>query len=295
MSSLALQLQAEGDFPLAFCEQAVAASDGTMDGALAWVMDNMDKCDWGDNGDLFGDEEADQETTTVSLSFARPDSEEDLELRFYSSVDAGGFGELGDGGLEDYANLWSKRGDRGSSGLTIWAASVILGRWALAQPPEMLAGKRGLELGSGLGVAGIVVATRCEGMVLSDSVPEVVQKLRENVELNHMQARCDVERIDWSEGTGDQLYDLILASDVMYEPEAMPSLAAFVAQALSPKGLFIAISADTRAGLSVFQAEIAKSEAVMRAEVQPVPQEHLMDRGGSGDTFVLLTVRRAAA
>ena len=132
-------------------------------------------------------------------------------------------------------------------------------------------------------------------MVLSDSVPEVVQKLRENVELNHMQARCDVERLDWSEGTRGQLYDLILASDVMYEPEAMPSLAVFVAQALSPKGLFIAISADTRAGLSVFQAEIAKNEAVMRAEVQPVPSEHLMDGGGSGDTFVLLTVRRAAA
>jgi len=38
---LAEQLQVDGGFPLEFCEQAVKKSDGTMDGALAWVMDNM--------------------------------------------------------------------------------------------------------------------------------------------------------------------------------------------------------------------------------------------------------------
>ena len=55
-------------------------------------------------------------------------------------MDAGSFGELGDGGLEDYADLWSKRGDRGASGHTIWAASLVFSRWALAQPEEIFRG-----------------------------------------------------------------------------------------------------------------------------------------------------------
>jgi len=242
---------------------------------------------------LFGEEEQGvQEPTTVSLTFARGGSK-DLELKFYSSVDAGGFGELGDGGLDEYTNLWSKRGDRGASGLTIWAASVIFGRWALAQPAATFEGKRGLELGSGLGVAGIVVSSLCREIVLSDNVTDVLAKLQANVELNQREATCTVERVDWSEGAAGQKYDFILAADVMYEAEAMPSLAGFVAESLAPGGFFVAISADTRAGLSAFQAEMAaaKGGERLRVETQCVPPEHLMAWEGGGDTFVILTVQ----
>jgi len=76
---LAEALQRDGGFPIEFCVRAVDSSDGTMDGALAWVMEHMvsrpkklilqhvlwitshltaavncsqDECDWGEEGEV---------------------------------------------------------------------------------------------------------------------------------------------------------------------------------------------------------------------------------------------------
>jgi predicted nicotinamide N-methyase len=99
---------------------------------------------------------------------------------------------------------------------SLWPSAVALARdlsW------RRLRGARTLELGCGLGVPGIAAARAGGRVTASDWSPEAVAATRENAELNGVSLEalvCSwadpgplVERGPW---------DLLLASDVLYEP-----------------------------------------------------------------------------
>ncbi|XP_063228539.1 protein-lysine N-methyltransferase EEF2KMT isoform X2 [Bacillus rossius redtenbacheri] len=73
----------------------------------------------------------------------------------------------------------------GTTGLCAWQASQALSEWCLAHP-AVLAGRRVLELGSGVGLTGLVACLRCRpaSYVFSDAHPAVLRLLRENVARN---------------------------------------------------------------------------------------------------------------
>ena len=125
-------------------------------------------------------------------------------------------------------------------GCQLWAASVVLIQFLCAQP-ETVRGRRVLELGSGSGLTGLVtrVLLGAAKVVLSDSNPHVLKLLRHNCELNceanPRMARnsLQVASLDWASKTearellhahaadarGDG-FDVILASDTVYEPSS---------------------------------------------------------------------------
>merc|ERR1712224_493165 len=124
------------------------------------------------------------------------------------------------------------------SGATIWAASVIFGDWALRVEPELFRGKRVLELGSGVGVAGAAICSLVSQLTLSDYDTEVVQCLHTTVDLNMLQ-NTQVELVDWCTPLPDEIpfqeqYDVIVGWDVLYEPEAMSGLIKFLIKQLRP-------------------------------------------------------------
>ncbi len=125
-------------------------------------------------------------------------------------------------------------------GCQLWAASVVLIQFLCARP-ETVRGRRVLELGSGSGLTGLVarVLLGASKVVLSDSNPHVLKLLRHNCELNceanPRMARnsLQVASLDWAskseardllhahaaDARGDG-FDVILASDTVYEPSS---------------------------------------------------------------------------
>jgi len=85
---------------------------------------------------------------------------------------------------------------------------------------EGLAGRRVLELGSGVGAVGVGAARLAASVTLSD-VPDVVPLLVANVRLNGS-PNVDAVALDWFEPLPPALLadppDVLLASDVVYDP-----------------------------------------------------------------------------
>ncbi|RCN40378.1 hypothetical protein ANCCAN_13669 [Ancylostoma caninum] len=83
-----------------------------------------------------------------------------------------------------------------------------------------------LELGSGTGVVGLALGKLGARRVILTDYPkeEILTLLRENVEKNHLESKCEVRGLDWQSAEGiaavvDSLVELdfLIASDVFYD------------------------------------------------------------------------------
>jgi predicted nicotinamide N-methyase len=116
-------------------------------------------------------------------------------------------------------------------GLKSWPASFILADFLAENHSEFLAGKRILELGSGCGLVGSMIAkffNDIESLIVSDFEEIVISNLEYNVKLNanpRNQSKIKVMEIDWFKSLENPQYlsyleiDVIIASDVIYSPD----------------------------------------------------------------------------
>jgi predicted nicotinamide N-methyase len=114
-------------------------------------------------------------------------------------------------------------------GLIPWTAGFVLAEFVVSNS-ELFSEKVCLELGSGVGLTGIVAlkTTRLRHIILSDSDDKVLQNLTENLIINGIDpsasSRVSVCRLDWSEchtrNFSLLLYPhIVLAADVIYDPD----------------------------------------------------------------------------
>ncbi|CAL5014548.1 unnamed protein product [Urochloa decumbens] len=119
------------------------------------------------------------------------------------------------------------------TGSWLWDSALVLASHLAASPSALhhLRGATALELGAGgTGLPGIAAvaclgAARC---VLTD-VAALLPGLRGNADANglHAAAQADVRELRWGDRLEDQLeVDVVLMSDVFYDPEDMPAMAA---------------------------------------------------------------------
>ncbi|XP_028310289.1 protein-lysine N-methyltransferase EEF2KMT-like isoform X1 [Gouania willdenowi] len=115
----------------------------------------------------------------------------------------------------------------GTTGLVTWEASQYLSEWAL-EHTQMFRGRSVLELGSGVGLVGVVICRCCSPstFVFSDCHDSVLDKLRRNVELNGLtEPAVRVQPLDWTTVTEAQLKeaepDVVIAADVVYDPDVV--------------------------------------------------------------------------
>lgn len=106
----------------------------------------------------------------------------------------------------------------------VWGSSLLLAEYMSSYS---LSGQRVLELGCGLALPGLVLHARIADVVVSDWHPECESFLRENLRLNGL-GPLRFEDIDWT-GTNSQLgtFDVIIGSDIIYEPEHPTQLIEF--------------------------------------------------------------------
>ncbi|XP_068605517.1 protein-lysine N-methyltransferase EEF2KMT [Brachionichthys hirsutus] len=154
----------------------------------------------------------------------------------------------------------------GTTGLVTWEAALYLAEWALDHR-QVFAGRTVLELGSGVGLAGIAICRSCRPgrFVFSDGHPRVLQTLRSNVRLNGLTSPAvGVERLDWTAATEGQLgrigAETVIASDVVYDPGVAAGLAKLLVRILrsSSPDVFICSTVRNQETYSGFTQQLAK-------------------------------------
>ena len=123
----------------------------------------------------------------------------------------------------------------------LWDSGLSLARWLCAQQQVALPGLRVLELGSGAGVSGLAAASLGARVVLTD-LDEALPLLRLNARANG--ALCAhppaVTALAWGDADSARAcgeVDLVLASDVVYDPEGYEPLLATLRQLAAPRVL----------------------------------------------------------
>lgn len=109
----------------------------------------------------------------------------------------------------------------------VWESSEVL---AHLMGSYDVAGKRILEVGCGIGLASLVLNSRRANVTATDYHPEAEQFLAENVRLNGG-PEIPFVRTGWADrrsalGT----FDLVIGSDLLYEPDHVDLLSAFIDQ-----------------------------------------------------------------
>ncbi|XP_054616085.1 protein-lysine N-methyltransferase EEF2KMT isoform X1 [Dunckerocampus dactyliophorus] len=133
----------------------------------------------------------------------------------------------------------------GTTGLVTWEAAHYLAEWALDHP-QTFAGRKVLELGSGVGFTGVTVCRSCgpSKYVFSDGHSSVLQRLEDNVRLNGLlqeetPPEVSVEKLDWSDVTEERLdaigADVVIAADVAYDPDVVAVLVQLLSRILRRK------------------------------------------------------------
>ncbi|CAJ0931933.1 unnamed protein product, partial [Mesorhabditis belari] len=110
-----------------------------------------------------------------------------------------------------------------------WPSARVLGQFIVSNR-HLFEGKRVLELGSGAtGVCGLTAGkVGAKSVTLTDhpALEQAFSILQKNIAQNGLQNVCTIQGLDWNEPNFESLQkvDLIIASDVFYDPEVFQPL-----------------------------------------------------------------------
>lgn len=136
----------------------------------------------------------------------------------------------------------------------LWPASKVLARY---MKTVELKHRRILELGCGLGLPSMTLQHRGADITASDYHPESQQFLSHNAQLNNL-PEIPFLQLDWNNPQGPrQAYDLIIASDVLYDP-GHPRLLARAIQHLASPSAQVLFSCPGRGYKNRFSRKMAK-------------------------------------
>jgi len=131
----------------------------------------------------------------------------------------------------------------------LWASSPVLAGHLRQRPG--LAGKDLLELGCGLGLAGIAAAQAGATVVMTDYEEDALEFARFNAatnldpgELSRVTIRC----MDWRNAEIPERFDIIMGADIAYERRNFEPLLCLVRRLLRPGGTFLLTDPDRDIG-----------------------------------------------
>ncbi|ETV97206.1 hypothetical protein H310_09994 [Aphanomyces invadans] len=142
------------------------------------------------------------------------------------------------------------------TGYLLWGAAVILSRW-IHLHRELFHGKRVLEVGSGLGLSGIVAGFHSDLTILTDYQQDTINALAYNVALNQT-PNTIVTHLDWDhldEGRGDPKVDLVIASDIICDPTTAEGFANVIRSRLSGTGVAYLVNATSHSRFGVVRLQ----------------------------------------
>lgn len=116
-----------------------------------------------------------------------------------------------------------------------WPSEEVLAYFCMSHP-DRFRGKRVIELGSGYGLAGLVISatTQASQVVISDGNPQVVNYIKRNIESNSMafsDTNVKAMELHWNQHELSELtnmFDIIVASDCTFFKEFHKDLASLI-------------------------------------------------------------------
>ncbi len=115
----------------------------------------------------------------------------------------------------------------------VWDGALVLSDFLVRQAPE--SGRTLLELGSGVGFAGLFAAARGHRVALTDNHPDALDFVRLSVHRNKL-ASAEVRELDWRAPDLPGTYEWIVGSDLLYEEGSLIPLASLLEGFLAPEG-----------------------------------------------------------
>lgn len=116
----------------------------------------------------------------------------------------------------------------------LWDSSFLLAYFLGRQ--QAVLGRRMLEIGAGLGVVGVYAALCGHRVTITDINEDAVRFARANVLLNDAR-NAEVRRLDWTDASFSEVFDVIVGSEVVYDRESYPALVQFLRRTLAPGGI----------------------------------------------------------
>ncbi|SDB05422.1 Lysine methyltransferase [Desulfonatronum thiosulfatophilum] len=175
------------------------------------------------------------------------------------------------GGGFDALPLWAK----------IWPASLPLAIYMqrLIPGPD----ERVLEVGAGLGLAGLFAAKQGFSVVVSDIVPEALLFARINALQNNLGESIQVLPIDFVKNGHIGRYHRIIGSEVLYREQFFEPLLAFLRNHLEPTSRSeVLLTADASRRSSKFFAAAKNYFQISRSSM-PYKNDRVHEFGFGGD------------
>lgn len=119
----------------------------------------------------------------------------------------------------------------------LWPSALAMASF-LDQHPHYLKGKQVLELAAGLGLPSLVAASYATQVCSSDYLPEAVAVIAKSATLNQISnIRCEV--LDWNHLPDDLSADVVILSDINYEPQAFEQLYKVISRFINAGALIV--------------------------------------------------------
>jgi len=169
--------------------------------------------------------------------------------------------------------LWAK----------IWEPSWILAEHVAKTPPSQF--NKILEIGSGIGVVGIVAASFGHDVTMTEYDENALQFAAANAEINHC-PEMKICRLDWHRPDLDDRFDTIIGSEVMFHARDCNPLLNLFRIYLKPNGRIILASGVRQSVLDIlrrmhrfFDVQIGKYSIRGEDTSMPAVLCHLSPKG----------------
>jgi predicted nicotinamide N-methyase len=169
----------------------------------------------------------------------------------------------------------------------LWTSALVLAEQLIGD--ATLKGRNVLELGCGLGLAGIAAVEAGAHVTMTDYDEDALLFARWNAATNLDAAaheRVAIENLDWREPPAE-MFDLIIGADIVYERRHYAPLLALFAHTLRPGGHILLAEPDRSVGNDFFT--VARQEG-LTVSMNYVPCE----RRGRTATVRLVTLKPEA-
>jgi predicted nicotinamide N-methyase len=143
----------------------------------------------------------------------------------------------------------------------LWPSAVGLATH-LVRHPSLVVGKTALEIGGGLGLPALVAAALRAEVTSTDYLQDAVDFAQRNASINGITG-IDYKTFDWRKAEGYDRFDVLLASDVVYERSQFDHLERAFTHLIKPGGLIL-LSEPNRYIAEPFIEKLGKAGYVLQ-------------------------------